>query len=156
MGIVEEQLRRIDALSETIEDEAKKIVIANMDAIISILEKKQLGIGLNSSGGPLSWAYGDGTYAKRTEEIAKTEFTVEPKKEGEPYNFQWTGGTFNGLNLKTLSKNKYSIFSTDGKAAFLRKTYGIIFDLTKENNDLVNDTIIEPGLVIYIEDNWWR
>ncbi len=156
MGIVKKLLERFDALEDTIEDEAKRIVIANIDAIISILEKKQLGIGLSSSGAPLRWASGDGFYTRNTQLIAEQEFTAEPKIEGQPYNFQWTGSTFDGLNIKTLSKNNYSILSTDSKASFLRKTYGIIFDLTKENNTLVNEAIIEPELVKYVEENWWR
>lgn len=160
MSIVKKHIQHLEKLKETIEEQAKKIIVKNMDYIISVLENKQLGLGLNSKGGALAWSSGTkggtGFYTENTELIAKSEFTVKPKIAGEPYNFQWTGSFFNSLGLKTLSRNKYSIFSTDGKAAFIRKAYGDVLTLTEKSNDWVNKHIIEPELVEHIEENWWR
>ena len=155
--IVEKHIRHLERLKETIEDQAKVIVLNNADKIISILQDRQLGIGLDSSGSPLRGNSGEGFYTRATELIAEhPPRPVKPKDKNEPYNFQWTGSFFDGMGLKILSRNNYSIFSSDGKSALLRKTYGKILDLSEENNQWINENIIEPELVKYVDDNWWR
>lgn len=156
MSIAKKHIQHLETLKGSIEEFAKKIVIKNMDAIISVLQDKQLGIGQDSSGSALTAKGYDGTYSQNTQRRAAQEFTVMPKSAGSLYNFQWSGSFFDNMGLKLLSQNNYSIFSADAKSRLLRKTYGVILELTEKNNDLINETIIEPELVKHIEENWWR
>ena len=152
MGIVEKHLQNLVWMEENIEDFASDIVQRNAEKIILILQEKQLGIGLYSDGSPL------GFYSPYTQEIATEEGISHPKNEGDPYNFQWTGTTFSTMLLNAdVGGDKYSIFSRTGKEQALREAYGDeLFKLSEANNTLVNETIIEPELIIFIEENWWR
>ena len=57
------------------------------------LQKKQLSSGEDNEGDLF------GTYTQATEEIASLENPRKPKKAGEPYNFEYTGGLFDGMEL---------------------------------------------------------
>ena len=141
-------------MEDSIEDYAKQIVKDNVDEIIKVLQDEQLGVGQYHTGRPLKWKDGTGFYAKSTAYISAS--AIKPKIEGEPYNFQWTGSTFASMAVKVENDESYSIFTKDGKEEFLKKTYGkMLFKLSKKNNKWINENIIEPKLVKFIEENWW-
>lgn len=154
MGIIDGHLQNLRHIEEYIDDYAKQIVKENADEIIRVLQDKQLGEGKYATGRPLKWADGTGFYAKPTAYISAS--AIKPKIAGQPYNFQWSGSTFASMVLKTDSNESYSVFSTDGKEALLKKIYGDkLFTLSKENNKWINENIIEPKLAKFIEENWW-
>lgn len=152
MDVIEGHLRTLTYLEENIEFIATDIVQRNADKIIQIIQEKQLGLGLYSDGGLI------GTYSQYTQDYADADNISVPKDYGQPYNFQWTGSTFSKMLLNAdESGNNYSIFTRDKKQQLLKDIYGSdLFKLTEANNTLVNETIIEPELIIYIEENWWR
>ena len=152
MGILDKHLQNLHTIHDNIEDIAGDIVGRNSERIIQILQDKQLGIGKYSDGSLL------GTYSPYTQEYADEENVRFPKDDGQPYNFQWTGSTFSKMILKyDVVGQDYSIFSRDAKQELLKSIYGDeLFKLTEANNKIINETIIEPELIIYIEENWWR
>lgn len=72
-----------------------------------------------------------GTYARSTELEAlfgDGPRPIMPKVEGEPYNFQWTGGLFDGFRL-TVENNTATFTSSDSKTPLLVEKYRDIFGL---------------------------
>lgn len=163
MSIIEKALANIQNIKTQIPIWANDSILENKDDILNLLKFGQLGIGKNSHGKPLKWSHrgqkGNGYYAPATQDIANNSFSYSgdyTKTVGDPYNFFWTGNTFQFMDLKMLKNNEYSIFTTGGKQQLLESIYGEIFDLTKENNFYVNKTIIEPYLAQKIEENMFN
>jgi len=88
-----------------------------------------------------------GKYAKSTELIAKTENPRQPKKAGQPYNFEYTGALFDGMfikydgkaikiNSKGLGDNEKQLFLEIGKA----------LGFTEESGVIINYDILLPDL----------
>lgn len=130
-----------------IEKIVRKILIDNKQGVFEILQNKQLGKGLDSSGNLI------GRYSEATDAIASSSISIakgeKPKKEkiaGQPYNFEWTGDLFIRFGLKFESLNTYTLFSASGKTKLLEDKYGNIFDLTNQHNREVNNKIILPEL----------
>jgi len=156
MTAVAKHITALRYLEDEMEAYAKKIVKENADEIIRVLQDKQLGLGQYYTGRPLKWSDGTGFYTEVTEDAAILDPPIKPKKAGEAYNFQWSGSTFSSMVLETSSEKSYSIFSRDGKEAFLKETYGQkLFKLSTKNNKWINQNIIEPKLAKFIEENWW-
>lgn len=104
-------------------------VIKRFEAYLIDLNLLQLEEGKNPEGRIL------GTYSRSTELEAlfgDGPRPIEPKREGEPYNFQWTGGLFDGMIL-TVENNTATFYSTDSKTPILLEKYGNIFGLSKEH-----------------------
>ena len=78
-----------------------------------------------------------GVYSPATEFISNNPGPGElvpilPKVAGENYNFQWSGGLFDGM--KVLSNGREIIwYSTDEKAPLLVQKFGDIFGLTDQH-----------------------
>lgn len=142
-------------MKNSVEDVLREILKENASEIVMLVKSGQLAKGLNSNNQPLKWAYGSGFYSDITQAWADSQNINVPKPKGQPYNFQWTGETFDNMQFKLVSKS-YEVFTIAGKQRLLESIYGEIFDLTKEHNDYVNKTILEPNLVKWIEENWWK
>ena len=162
MSVTDPYINKLRSIKSKIPSLAKKIVAENSDLILNILKFNQLGVGLNSDGLPLAWSHkgqkGDGTYAVATQGIANDDpryRSIKPKTAGSPYNFQWSGETFAFMGIK-IKASKYEIFTKSGKQKLLEEIYGEIFKLTEENNDFINETIIIPGLIDHILNNFHR
>ena len=120
----------------------RQILKDNWSIVFKILTDEQLGKGTDSKGKII------GTYKKITESYAADpeNRARKPKEAGKPYNFEWTGGTFDELFLTFDSLDTYTLFSHDSKATFLKDTYGDIFDFTKAHNERINFEIVLPEL----------
>jgi hypothetical protein len=155
MGIVQEHIAHLEAMKNSVEDVVREIITEHAGEIIDLVRFRQLAKGLNSENKPLSWAFGTGLYAKSTQGLATAQGLAVPKTAGSPYNFQWTGDTFDSMGFKLTTK-AFELFTVDGKQRMLEGIYGEIFNLTEENNALVNQHIIQPELIKWIDENWWR
>lgn len=90
------------------------------------IQKKRLNKGLDTSGKVI------GTYSFATEQIAKTQNPVKPKRYGEPYNFEYTGDFFKGMEL--LFKGNEAVFrSKDSKEQLLTSKYEDLMGYTDED-----------------------
>ncbi|MEM7485036.1 MAG: hypothetical protein AAF348_07490 [Bacteroidota bacterium] len=88
-----------------------------------------------------------GTYSRATEieSLFGEVRPIRPKTEGEPYNFEWTGGLFEGMELR-INNNVAVFTSTDSKTDILVSKYGDIFGLTDDNlREVVQNTLL-PAL----------
>ena len=88
-----------------------------------------------------------GKYAKSTELIAKSENPRQPKKAGQPYNFEYTGALFDRMFIKY--NGKVIIINSKGlgdnsKQLFLEISKALGF--TKESADIINYEILLPEL----------
>lgn len=84
-----------------------------------------------------------GTYSRATEleSLYGEVKPILPKREGSPYNFQWTGGLFDGM--KIIATGRELIFtSSDSKTPLLVEKYGDIFGLTQEHMEEAVERII--------------
>jgi hypothetical protein len=94
--------------------------------ILLDIQKIRLNKGLDTSGKEI------GTYSFATEQIAKFENPVKPKKFGEPYNFEYTGDFFKGMQL--LFKGNEAVFrSKDSKEELLTSKYEDLLGYTDED-----------------------
>ena len=107
------------------------------------LNKKQLSEGESSEGDLF------GVYSKATEEIAKTENPRKPKVAGDPYNFEYTGGLFDGFQL-IVKDNQAQFWSTDSKTEELVVEYEGLFGLQDDNLKEVISKVIYPAFMIQI------
>ena len=140
--VVQPYLRGVGSIKNELSNSIRQILRDKWPEVLKILTDEQLGLGLDSKGKII------GRYSKATEGYAADPENRprQPKIAGEPYNFEWTGGTFDEMFLTFDSKDTYTLFSYDAKATFLKDTYGDIFDFTEAHNDRINYEIIAPEL----------
>lgn len=119
------------------------IEIKRYENIFIRLNKEQLSDGEDNQGKIL------GTYKKSTEKIAKTENPRQPKIAGQPFNFEYTGGLFDGFELRVFEKEAY-FYSTDGKTDLLIGKYKGLFGLQEDNLKKVISTVILPAFILSI------
>lgn len=155
MSIIQKALANLDTIKDQVPIWAMESIMENADFIISILQDNQLSKGLDSSGTVV------GTYFWTTEYQYARDPQNRPRKPkvtGSPYNFEWSGEFFDSMNLKVDTKeSKFNIFSVTGKDRILEQYFRRdLTTFTKENNDYVNTTIIEPYLAQKIEENMFN
>lgn len=121
-------------------------VLKRLESFIIDLNQLQLSNDQNIFGASL------GVYSPKTEEIAKTQNTRQPKIAGQPYNFEWTGELFDGMYI-IFTTNTADIFSRDPKAAFIEDKYGDIFGLTEEHK---TELVTQKVLPLLTELIWQR
>lgn len=119
------------------------VEIKRYENIFINLNKKQLSEGESATGGLF------GTYSQATEEIAKTENPRKPKIAGQPFNFEYTGGLFDGFEL-LVDGTQAQFWSTDSKTPFLVTEYKDLFGLQDENLKEVITKVIYPAFMIQI------
>ena len=140
--VVQPYLRGVGSIKNELSNDVRQILRDKWSEVLKILTDEQLGLGLDSKGKLI------GRYSKATEGYAADPENRprQPKVAGQPFNFEWTGGTFDELYLTFDSKDTYTLFSYDAKATFLKDTYGDIFDFTEAHNQRINYEIILPEL----------
>lgn len=113
-------------------------IMKSLEAYLVDLQQIQLSKGQNNQGLSL------GTYSKATEEIAKQNSPREPKKAGDPYNFEWTGRFFDQMKLKVvLSQSEAYFISNDKKFPMLEDKYPGLMGLTQEHlTEAIKDKIL--------------
>ena len=147
--ITEKALTNLDLLKSKIPGWAKESILKNKGEIVNLVKFGQLARGRDSFNHLI------GTYSPYTQAYADHDNISIPKTFGAPYNMQWTGETFDNMNLDSVDTNRgtYDISTVKFKQDILEEEYGEIFDLTEKHNDIVNETIIEPYIAQKIEEN---
>lgn len=119
-------------------------IIRLLEAYLVDLQQLQLSEGQNPQGQTI------GTYSPATEEFAKQENPLQPKRAGDPYNFEWTGKFFRGMNIK-VGKNEAVFTSSDSKTPLLIQQYGQLFGLSDKH---LEEAVREKILPRFLEE--WR
>ena len=103
-------------------------VIKETQRIALSLQKQQLSDGQDSEGKLL------GTYSRETEIISLFEKPSprQPKREGEPYNLEWTGGFFDNMYL-IFGKEEVSFWSKGESTPDLIAKHDDLFGLDDYN-----------------------
>lgn len=142
--VTEKILSNLKTIRSEIPKWGEEAVLKKSGEIVDLLKYGQLAKGIDSLGKKMQLGRGYTGYSPNTQAYASAQGISVPKTEGYPYNFQWTGDTFDSMGLKKGKEFEYEIFTIDGKQKKLERIYGNIFDLTKEHNDWINKNIIEP------------
>tara|TARA_R110002020_G_scaffold334555_3_gene549818 strand:+ start:9082 stop:9540 length:459 start_codon:yes stop_codon:yes gene_type:complete len=147
--ITERVLSNLNNLERKIPKWSKEAILKNKGEIVNLVKFSQLAKGINSYNTKI------GNYALSTQGYADADNIQIPKTFGAPYNFQWTGETFDNMKLEGVDTNKstFDIGTAKGKQRILEQEYGEIFDLTEKHNNWVNENIIEPYVAKKIEEN---
>lgn len=74
---------------------------------------------------------------------------VKPKIAGQPYNFQWTGGLFQGMKIEIFS-DRAEFTSTDSKTPELVAKYKDMFGLQKEDFEEALQNKLFPEFMILL------
>lgn len=150
MGVLDDSIKNLDEVARKIPFWAMEAVKVNADDILMRYKNFQLSKGIDGAGREL------GTYSDSTFEYAEADNITTPKIPGAPYNFYWTGETMENLYLTNFDEKSgtYDIFTVAGKKAMLEREFSnVIFDLTEENNNWINENIVEPYLAQKISEN---
>lgn len=145
--MLDDLLKNITAFKNTIEDRGLDIVVKNKKKITNdFLWKNQLSKGKNSFSKPIKHPFNSipGKYSPTTQNFRQPP----PKKPKVPfanYNFEWTGDTFAGLDVKK-ERGGFVIFTHDFKN--LEQIYSTkLYDLSPQSESLVNNKIVLPELI---------
>ena len=140
--------QKLSGIKKEVPQWAKEAILQNAEAIVFRLKAFQLTKGLDSLGNVV------GTYAERTQEFAEKEDARKDKIPGSPYNFEWTGETFDNLMISSVNKSQktYKFRTVAYKQKLLEELYGELFELTDESNEWVNKNIIEPFVANKIQE----
>lgn len=106
-------------------------------------QKKQLNEGEDNEGDLF------GVYTEATENWPRNYTPRKPKVAGEPYNFQDTGGLFDGMEL-LIDGAQAQFWSTDSKTPELVVKYDNLFGLQDDNLKEVITKIIYPAFMLQI------
>lgn len=100
--------------------------LKKLKEILLDIQKIRLNKGLDTSGKVI------GTYSFSTELIAKFENPLKPKKFGHPYNFEWSGDFFNGMQL-VFRQNEAVFTGKSTKQELLVSKYEDLMGYTNED-----------------------
>tara|TARA_R110000744_G_scaffold229881_1_gene347989 strand:- start:10560 stop:11039 length:480 start_codon:yes stop_codon:yes gene_type:complete len=143
--VIQPFINRLKSIEDRLPIYANKIVLENAELLIHLITQNQLAKGKDTSGSIV------GVYFWTTEYKHAKDPYNRPREEkitGQPYNFDWTGELFETLSVRAnANKGEFSIFSVSGKIDRLEKIYNTnLSDLTEENNNFFNLTVLLPEL----------
>lgn len=149
VDVLEPYAKEIEAIKKELPEFLRKVLIKRKDEVLNILKEEQLNKGLDASGKVV------GVYSNTTELISienqlKGRKPRKPKVAGQPFNFEDTGGFFDGFDMMFEDFKSFSLFSRDSKAKMLEQEYGNIDTLTKTNNERINMEILRPEMYDFI------
>ena len=143
--VIQPFINRLKSIEDRLPIYANKIVLENAELLIHLITQNQLAKGKDTSGSIV------GVYFWTTEYKHAKDPYNRPREEkitGQPYNFDWTGELFETLSVRAnANKGEFSIISVSGKIDRLEKIYNTnLSDLTEENNNFFNLTVLLPEL----------
>lgn len=116
------------------------------DKEIVSLNKEQLSQGEDNEGNLF------GRYSPATQSIANSPLNEQPRQDkvaGQPYNFEWTGGLFDGMYLLSTEKS-VEVWSRDSKTRVLNIEYPGLFGLNPQNLSLIIEKYVYPAFMLEI------
>lgn len=143
LQVIQKYYTQLDTIEKGLEQEAYKI-LADVQDIITDLNKGQLIQGLTPKGQKLKPKYSRVKYAR-----AKNQLNPLPGL-GTP-DLKLKGDFYSEFYL-TAKNKEFTLHSSDFKTEFLIPKYGQenIFGLTVENNKIVNYEILLPRLLEWV------
>ncbi len=132
------RLNNIKYLEELVFNEIRRY-----ENVFLNLNKKQLSEGESNEGDIF------GEYSQASEDIAKLTNPRKPKIAGQPFNFENTGGLFDGMELH-VDGTQAQFWSTDSKTPELVVKYDGLFGLQPDNLKEVIQRVILPAFLIQI------
>ena len=153
MATITQIKKKVDVARKGIPQATDKIIKDNEQLIVDLVRKNQLfENGINGLGQNIGvYKYDYDTSDTFVQQLGAFDPIGFPKKAGEPYNFYWSNGTYKGFTVK-YANFELIIFSTDNKFGELVSAYGKeIFWMTDENQIILSETIIRPGLLNYLK-----
>lgn len=125
-------------------------LVLDAEGFILFLQQEQLSQGRNEDGNEI------GTYTALTEQISKnpeqygTTKPIQPKTEGSPYNFEWSGRYFKGMFIKVFAGGKFviEIDSTAPYADELENKYKKLLGLVDKNQDKLTEYVEQEIITI--------
>lgn len=160
---IREYLNRVEHIKKHLWLETERIIMANEEEIVN-LNRLQISKHENTLGNTLENIDNPpftGYYAKDTERrslINDPYPSLTTKNAGFNYNFVWSGKFFKEFRI-IIAQNKksFTIYSDGIKTSVSKykffKGYSYLFGLTKKNEIKVNNEIIHPKLLEYINKN---
>lgn len=119
------------------------VEIKRYENIILNQQKAQLNEGEDYKGDSF------GTYSQLTEDWQREYTPRKPKIAGHEYNFEDTGGLFDGMYLLfDDNKKEASFWSKDDKTPLLVKKYKTLFGLQPERLKELIERIIYPVIML--------
>ncbi len=119
------------------------VEIKRYENIFVSLQQKQLDKGEDNEGDVF------GVYSEATENWERNYTPRKPKEAGQPYNFQDTGGLFDGMEL-LVDGTQAQFWSKDEKTPFLVDEYTNLFGLQDDNLKEVISKVIYPAFMLQI------
>lgn len=117
------------------------------DKEVVSLNKQQLADGEDNEGDLF------GRYKAGTQQIAESPLAdPRPRKDkvaGQPFNFEWSGGLFDGMYLRS-TPSYVEIWSKDSKTPLLNIEYPGLFGLNDENMAIVIQKWVYPDFMTEI------
>ena len=138
MATILQQQKKLEKLSPKVTIENVFKALKSVQDKLIELNKSQLNKGEDIFGDVV------GYYTSNTERKSKLENTKKEKKEGSPYNFQWSGDFFDGFKVG-INDNEVTILSNvqgdDDKLGFLKMNN--LEGLQKENlNKVIKEDVL--------------
>lgn len=136
MSTLSQYIRNLDVLENDLHEVINSILKKNQGKILSMIKLRLYRRGIDGSGNKITPFYADETvFRKKAKGQTKSHVTLRDK-----------GNFYKGMYL-TYSKGIITIYSKDFKTPFLEEKYGSnILALTKQEQEIIVDTMIEPGI----------
>lgn len=162
MRITEKAISHLEKIKLLIPQWIADVLLDKKEEIIDILQRKQLGIGLDSHGKGLVHP----SKVNNPDRVPLYEPSTEDywqhqppqartyKKTNARYNFEWTGRFFDGMDL-FVNKSNYSFeIKSTGNQEELEVIYNTdLTGLSIENMEYVDKFIIQPYVSQKIVEN---
>ena len=145
--------------SQGIDNATSKIIKDNEENILNYIRNDQLFKGKDSEGSDITagGAYnGVYSYNYGSQSLGGSDDYSKPittKKEGQPYNFTWSGETMKGFITK-YSNYSLEIINTGNNSNYLIGFYNNgekLFQMSEVNKERLRTEIIVPNLTSYLK-----
>lgn len=145
---IADYIKQVKFVQDNLFDETRSIIEDDyVTEMILDLNREQLSQNELPDGSEI------GTYAQSYFEFdGYSGFPSFPKKEDNPFNFNWSGDYFRSLYIQFNSQSQISIMSNDStvKKGQLLKAYGQTAGLNEQSQYELNYKILLPEILAFV------